>query len=157
MTEENQQPQVVFSIEKVYTKDASLEIPHAPQIFLEQERPTVDIQLHNDSSQIGEGLFESTVTITVTAKVKDKTLFLVEVTQGGIFHIENIPEQEMLPVLNITCPNVIFPYAREVVSDLTMRAGFPPVIMNPVNFEAVFQERLRQAAAAQPAAVPAAH
>jgi preprotein translocase subunit SecB len=157
MTDENQQLPPVFSIEKIYTKDLSLEIPHAPQIFMEQERPAVDIQLHNEGGQIGENLYESTVTITVTAKIKDKTLFLVEVTQGGIFRIENVPEQDLLPALHITCPNIVFPYAREVVSDMTVRAGFPPVHLSPVNFEAVFQERLRQAAAAQNVPAPAAH
>jgi preprotein translocase subunit SecB len=146
------QNQPVFSIEKLYVKDLSLEIPNAPQIFLEREAPQVDIQLHHQSNKVDEGVYQTLLTVTVTAKVKDKTLFLVEVGQAGIFVIRNIPDADMEPVLGIACPNILYPYVREVVSDMVARAGFPPVILTPVNFEALFQaQKQAQAEQQQPA------
>ena len=144
------QNQPVFSIEKVFVKDISLEIPNAPQVFLEREAPTVDIQLHHNSSQVDDGVYQTVLTVTVTAKVKDKTMFLVEVGQAGVFVIRNIPQGELDAVLGIACPNILFPYAREVVADTTVRAGFPPVVLNPVNFEAIFQQAVQQQQAAAP-------
>ena len=136
---EPQNNQPVFSIEKVYVKDLSLEIPNAPQVFLEREAPNVDIQLHHNSNGVEDGVFETVLTVTVTAKAADKTMFLVEVSQAGIFVARNIPAQELEQVLGIACPNILFPYVREVVSDIVVRAGFPPVVLNPVNFEALYQ------------------
>ena len=148
---EAQNNQPVFSIEKVYVKDLSLEIPNAPQVFLEREAPTVDIQLHHNSSGVEDGVFETVLTVTVTAKVKDKTLFLVEAAQAGIFVARNIPPAELEAVLAIACPNILFPYVREAISDIVVRAGFPPVILSPVNFEAIYQaQRDPQPAAAPP-------
>ncbi len=129
----------VFSIEKVYVKDLSLEIPNAPQVFLEREAPQVDIQLHHNSSGVEDGVYQTTLTVTVTAKVKDKTLFLVEAAQAGIFVVRNLPAQDLEAVLGIACPNILFPYVREVISDVVTRAGFPPVVLAPVNFEAIYQ------------------
>jgi len=129
----------VFSIEKVYVKDLSLEIPNAPQVFLEREAPQVDIQLHHNSSNVEDGVYQTTLTVTVTAKVKDKTLFLVEAAQAGIFVVRNLPAQDLEAVLGIACPNILFPYVREVISDVVTRAGFPPVLLAPVNFEAIYQ------------------
>ena len=137
---EPQSNQPVFSIEKVYVKDLSVEIPNAPQVFLEREAPTVDIQLHHNSSNVEEGVYETVLTVTVTAKANEKTMFLVEVAQAGIFVARNIPAQELDQVLGIACPNILFPYVREVVSDTVVRAGFPPVILSPVNFEAIWQQ-----------------
>jgi len=131
----------VFSIEKVYVKDLSLEIPNAPQVFLEREAPQVDIQLHHNSSNVEEGVYQTTLTVTVTAKVKDKTLFLVEAAQAGIFVVRNLPAQDLEAVLGIACPNILFPYVREVISDVVTRAGFPPVVLAPVNFEAIYQQQ----------------
>ncbi len=131
--------QPVFSIEKVYVKDVSLEVPNAPAVFLERDTPTVDIQLHHNSTGVEDGVYQTLLTVTVTAKVKDKTMFLVEVGQAGIFTVRNIPPQELEPVLAIACPNILFPYVREVVSEMVVRAGFPPVILSPVNFEAIYQ------------------
>ena len=142
--------QPVFSIEKVYVKDLSLEIPNAPQVFLEREVPTVDIQLHHNSSGVEEGVYETVLTVTVTAKAKEKTMFLVEAAQAGIFVARNIPPAELEAVLAIACPNILFPYVREVISDIVVRAGFPPVILSPVNFEAIYQQQR----APQPAAAP---
>ena len=139
MSEAQQNNQPVFSIEKVYVKDLSLEIPNAPQIFLEREAPQVDIQLHHNSNAIEDGVYQTMLTVTVTAKIGEKTLFLVEATQAGIFVARNIPTGELDAVLGIACPNILFPYIREVISDTVVRAGFPPVILSPVNFEAIYQ------------------
>ena len=142
---QNNQP--VFSIEKVYVKDLSLEIPNAPQIFLEREAPQVDIQLHHNSTGVEEGVYQTVLTVTVTAKANEKTMFLVEVAQAGIFVARNIPAQELEQVLGIACPNILFPYVREVISDTVVRAGFPPVILSPVNFEAIYASQRQQAPA----------
>ena len=143
MNEPQQQP--VFGIEKIYVKDLSLEIPHAPDVFLAGEQPQVDVQLHNEGALIGEGLYQVVLTVTVTAKAGDKTMFLVEVAQAGIFQIRNVPETDFEPLLATACPNILFPYARETVSDVISRAGFPPVYLAPVNFEAIYLQRLQQA------------
>jgi len=141
----------VFSIEKVYVKDLSLEIPNAPQVFLEREAPQVDIQLHHNSTPVEDGVYQTALTVTVTAKVKDKTMFLVEAAQAGIFVVRNLPQQDLEAVLAIACPNILFPYVREVISDVVTRAGFPPVVLSPVNFEAIYQaQRDPQPAAQQP-------
>ena len=132
----------VFSIEKIYVKDVSLEIPNAPKIFLEREAPEIEVQLHSEWGNIDEGMFHVLLTVTVTAKIGEKTLFLVEAGQAGIFQIRHVPEQDMEPILSIACPNIIFPYARETISDLVTRAGFPPVLLAPVNFEGLYQQRL---------------
>ena len=134
-----QQP--VFNIEKIYVKDLSLEIPHAPAIFLEREQPQIDMQLHNEATRIDEGYFEASITITVTAKLGDKTMFLAEATQAGIFQIRNVPAEDMDPVLGIGCPNILFPYVRETISDMVNRSGFPPVILSPINFEALYAQK----------------
>jgi len=139
------QPQPTFGIEKIYVKDLSLEIPHAPAIFLAGEQPQVEVQLHNEGSAIGEGLYQVVLTVTVTAKAGEKTIFLVEVAQAGIFQIRNVPDADLDPLLSTACPNVIFPYVRETVSDIIARAGFPPVYLAPVNFEAIYMQRLQQA------------
>ncbi|HEX7466318.1 MAG TPA: protein-export chaperone SecB, partial [Usitatibacter sp.] len=144
MSEAPQNNQPVFSIEKIFVKDLSLEIPNAPQVFLEREAPAVDIQLHHNSTTIEDGVYQTTLTVTVTAKVGEKTLFLVEAAQAGIFVARNIPASELEAVLGIACPNILFPYVREVISDTVTRAGFPPVILSPVNFEAVYQQQRAQ-------------
>ena len=149
---EPQNNQPVFSIEKVYVKDLSVEIPNAPQVFLEREAPTVDIQLHHNTTSVEDGIYQTVLTVTVTAKVAERTLFLVEVGQAGIFSIRNVPSNEVDAILGIACPNILFPYVREVVSDVVTRAGFPPVVLNPVNFEALYQQsREGQAQATPPA------
>jgi preprotein translocase subunit SecB len=140
--QEAQQP--VFNIEKIYVKDLSLEVPNAPGIFLEREAPQIDVQLHTESAAVSEGVYHSVLTVTVTAKIKDKTMFLVEASHAGIFQIRNIPQAEMDPILGIACPNILFPYVREVISDATSRAGFPPVMLNPMNFEVLYQQQQEQ-------------
>lgn len=140
---EQQQPQ--FGIEKIYLKDLSLEIPNAPQIFLERETPQIEINVHNSASPLEQpGLYEAVLTVTVTAKLKDKTAFLVEVAQAGIFQIVNLPPQELDAVLGVLCPGTLLPYAREAVASVMTRAGFPPVILQHMSFDAAYQERMRQ-------------
>lgn len=151
MSEAQASNQPVFSIEKVYVKDLSLEIPNAPQVFLEQGQPQVDIQLHHNSNSVEDGIYQTLLTVTVTAKVGDKTLFLVEATQAGIFTARNIPQPDLEPVLGIACPNILFPYVREVISDLVVRAGFPPVVLAPVNFEAIYAQQRSQQQPQEPA------
>jgi len=140
--------QSVFAIEKIYLKDLSLEIPNAPQIFLERENPQIDVQLHTQGEAVGEGIYQTILTVTITAKLKDTTMFLVEAAQAGIFRISNVEAAELDPVLGIACPNILFPYVREVISDVVTRAGFPPVLLNPMNFEALYQQQKQDAASA---------
>ena len=141
-TNEQEAPQ--FAIEKLYIKDLSLEVPNAPAIFLENESPEISQQLQTGMQRLSEDAFEVVLTATVTSKIGEKTVFLVEVGQGGIFRLRNIPEENLEALLSIACPNILFPYAREVVSDAVVRAGFAPVILQPVNFEALYAARLQQ-------------
>ena len=114
---EQQELQPTFSIEKIYVKDLSLEIPNAPQVFLERESPEIDLQLNLGAQQLEEGIFESSITVTVTAKLADsKTMFLVEATQAGIFQIRHIPAEELDPIPGVACPNILFPYLRDAIS-----------------------------------------
>jgi preprotein translocase subunit SecB len=141
MAEQSQDP--VFAIQRVYLKDLSLEMPHAPQIFLEQRGSEIEIQLDVGGEAIAEGIYESVVTVTVTAKVGDKTLFLVEAKEAGIFEIRGIPQEQLPMLLNIVCPNVIYPYLRSNVADTIQRTGLPPVHLAEINFEALYQQRLQ--------------
>ena len=143
-SEQDQQP--AFGIEKIYVKDLSLEIPNAPQIFIQREAPQVSIELGNSTSMLEEGVFEVVITVTVTSKIEDKTVFLVEVAQAGIFQVRNVPAENLEMIAGVTCPNILFPYARQTVSDLVTRAGFPPVLLNPINFEALYAQQKQQQA-----------
>lgn len=137
--QENNQP--VVAMDKIYVKDLSLEIPNAPQIFLERENPNIDLQLHTQAATIGEGVYEVVVTSTVTAKIGEKVMFLIEAKQAGIFQIRNVPTENLEPILAVMCPNILFPFLREVVSDVAVRAGFAPVLLNPINFESLYQQQ----------------
>ena len=139
---EPQQP--AFQIEKIYIKDISLEIPNAPQIFMQAEGPQLEVQVNNEASQFAEGFYECTVTVSVTAKAVDKTMFLAEAAQSGIFSIRNVPPEDLDPLLGIACPTILYPYVREAISDLITRGGFPPVLLSPVSFEALYQQRVQQ-------------
>lgn len=145
MTDANQP---YFSMDKIYVKDISLEIPHAPQIFMERDNPEIEVQLQSQGVPLEEGIFEVEVVATVTAKLGEKVMFLIEVKQAGIFQIRNIGNEEIEPVLAVTCPNILFPYLREVVSDVSVRGGFAPVMLNPLNFEILYQQRKQQEAEA---------
>ena len=142
--EQNAQP--VFGIEKLYVKDLSVEVPNAPEIFLERDQPQVEIQLNTSGRGVGEGVFEVVLTVTVTAKFGEKTVFLVEVGQGGIFRSQNVADEQIEPLIAVACPNILFPFAREAVSDAVARAGFQPIILQPVNFEGMYMQRLQQQA-----------
>jgi preprotein translocase subunit SecB len=154
-TQPTRQQEPMFGIEKIYVKDFSLEVPNAPQIFLEHGAPDVSIQINNSGAPLGEGAFDATLTVTVTAKLGDKTLFLVEVSQAGIFRITNVPENEIEPLLAIACPNILQAYAREVISDATVRAGFAPVLLQPINFDAIYQQNLQKRKAETATSLPA--
>lgn len=145
-----EQAQPTFNIEKLYVKDLSLEVPHAPSIFLEREAPQIEMQLNMEHSAIDAGIYEVVITLTLTAKLasSDKIMFLIEAKQAGIFHLQNIPPSELDALLAVVCPNILYPYIREVVTDVSVRAGFSPVLLNPVNFEALYQQQKAQAAAA---------
>jgi preprotein translocase subunit SecB len=144
MSDAPQQP--TFQIEKVYLKDSSLEIPHAPKVFLEQNQPQLEVQINTGAESFAEGYYEVTVTATVTARVGERTLFLAEARQAGIFQVRGVSEQELPPLLGIACPTVIYPYLRETIQDMVARGGFPPVILAPLSFEALY---LQQQQAAQ--------
>jgi preprotein translocase subunit SecB len=125
-----------------------LEVPNSPKIFLERTNPQVDIQLHTQASSVEEGLFEVVITATVTAKIGEKIMFLIEVKQAGLFQVRNVPTEEVEPILAVMCPNILFPFLREVVSDLAVRGGFAPVLLNPINFDAIYQQQRQQSQAA---------
>ena len=136
--QENSQP--MFNIEKLYVRDLSLEIPHAPHIFLERENPQIEVQLNTETATIEADVYEVMITTTVTAKVGEKVMFLIEAKQAGIFRLSNLPKEDMESVLAVMCPSILFPYLREVVSNVAVRAGFSPVMLNPVNFEMLYQQ-----------------
>ncbi len=140
------EPQASFQIEKLYVKDISLEVPNAPQVFVQADSPQLEIQVRNEAAQFGDGLFEVTVTVTATARAGETTHFLVEATQAGIFSVRNVAPADLEPLLAIACPTILYPYVRESISDLVTRAGFPPVLLAPVSFEALYAQRQQQAA-----------
>ena len=150
MSDENQQQpaQAVFQIQRIYLKDLSLEQPNSPAIFLEQAAPNIEVALDVGAVPLADGVFESTVTATVTAKIGEKVAFLVEGKQAGIFEIRNVPAEQLDPLLGIACPNIVFPYLRANIADLLNRSGFPPIHLSEVNFEAFYQQRLEAQAAA---------
>lgn len=138
--------QASFNIEKLYVKDMSLELPNAPQVFLQTDAPQLDVQIHNVSEPVTDTLYEVVVTVTVTATAGDKTMFLAEVAQAGLFSIVNVPAGELEPLLGIGCPTILYPYVREAISDLVTRGGFPPVLLAPVSFEALYVQRQQEGA-----------
>lgn len=154
MSEQPQQPQQpqdttqpIFSIEKIYVKDMSLEVPSAPKIFLSSETPQVDVNIHTAATVVETGaLYEVVLTATITAKLPEHTVFLVEVAQAGLFHIRNLPPQDLDAVLGILCPTTLLPYAREAVSSAIARAGFPPVILHHMDFNQVYAQALQERA-----------
>ncbi|MCU0925934.1 MAG: protein-export chaperone SecB [Hydrogenophaga sp.] len=135
-----------FQIQRIYLKEASLEQPNSPGILLEQEQPSVDIQLGVEANPAADGVYEVSVTATVTTKIKDKTVFLVEAKQAGIFEIRNLPQEQMGPIMGIACPQIVYPYLRGNVADLIQRAGFPPVHLAEINFQAMYDQQQAQAA-----------
>jgi preprotein translocase subunit SecB len=134
----------VFQIQRVYLKESSLEQPNSPAILLDQSQPTVDIQLGVGGMPVSEGMFEVTVTATVQTKIGDRTVFLVEAKQAGIFEIRNLPDDQMGPIMGIACPQIVYPYLRGNVADLIQRAGFPPVHLAEINFQAMYEQQQAQ-------------
>ena len=145
----------IFQIQRVYLKDMSLEQPNSPEILLNQEQPSVDIQLGVSAAPVADGLFEVTVTATVHAKIAEKTVFLVEAKQAGIFELRNMPQEQLGHILGIACPQIVYPYLRSNVSDVVQRAGFPPVHLAEINFQAMYEQQQSQAQAQTPDAVAA--
>ena len=146
-----------FQLQRCYLKDASLELPHAPHIFLEQQSPSIDVQLEVSNNSVLEGIYEVVVRVTATAKLGDKVLFLVEGKQAGIFEIRHVPKEQFEPIIGIVCPNIVYPYLRANLADLISRTGLPAVHLAEINFEALYQQRLAQQqaqAAAPDAALP---
>lgn len=140
----SEQPAATFQIEKLYVKDLSLEIPHAPQVFSEPTQPQLEVRIDTSSAAFAEGYYEVTVSATVTARAGERTLFLAEAVQAGIFQLRNVGAEELGPLLNIACPTILYPYLREVISDLIARGGFPSVLLSPISFEQFYLQRMQQ-------------
>jgi preprotein translocase subunit SecB len=142
MSEQNpQELQATFNIQRIYLKDMSLEQPNSPAIFLEQDGPNIEVQIDVGSQKLADDIYEATVTVTITAKIRDKIAFLVEGKQGGIFEVRNVPEDQIEPLLGIACPNIIYPYLRANIADMVTRGGFPPIHLTEINFEVFYQQR----------------
>jgi preprotein translocase subunit SecB len=141
------QQEPVFQIQRVYLKEVSLEQPNSPAILLEQEQPSVDIQLGVEANPVAEGIYEVCVTATVHTKILDRTVFLVEAKQAGIFEIRNLAPEQMGQVMGIACPQIVYPYLRGNVADLIQRGGFPPVHLSEINFQAMYEQQQNPAGA----------
>lgn len=133
-----------FAVQKIYVRDISFETPHSPEIFTEEWKPVVNMDLSTESKSINEELIDVVLTVTVTVSLGEKTAYLVEVNQAGIFYVKDFPEEAMERLKAIVCPNMLFPFAREVVSDIVVRGGFPQLLLSPVNFEALYAQHKKQ-------------
>ena len=138
------QPERQFSIQKIYLKDISFETPNSPEVFTQTWEPQVEVNLGNKTQQLDEGVYEVGLSITLTLKLGEKTAYLIEITQAGIFTASGFEEAEIGHLLGSYCPNLLFPYAREAVSDLVIKGGFPPMLLTPVNFEALYAQHMSQ-------------
>ncbi|CCE22134.1 protein-export chaperone SecB [Methylotuvimicrobium alcaliphilum] len=145
MAEENNPAEKHFSIQKIYTKDISFETPNSPKIFTEKWEPKVDFNLGTNVQTLENDMYEVSLTVTVTVKCGESTAYLVEVCQAGIYALKGFSEEEMGPMVGSFCPNILFPYAREAVSDLVAKGGFPQLLLAPVNFDALYAQHLQQA------------
>ncbi len=153
MADELQQPERQLALQKIYVKDLSFETPNSPQVFTQKWEPKVEFNLASNAQQLQESLYEVSITVTVTVKLEDKTAYLIEVCQAGIFALMGFTSQELGPLIGSYCPNILFPFAREVVSDLVVKGGFPPMLLAPVNFDALYAQHV-QAQAEQAAESP---
>jgi preprotein translocase subunit SecB len=145
----SESPVPTFSIEKIYLKDLSVEVPNAPEVFLEKEAPNMEVNINSTARTVQEAMYEVVLSVTITARIKEKTVFLVEVAQAGVFQIRHVPQEDMGPLLGIACPNTLFPYVRETISTVTARAGFQPVLLAPMSFENIYQQQMQQLQAQQ--------
>ena len=139
-----QTPQLELGIQRVYIKDVSFETPNSPEIFTAEWKPNMDINLGTETKKLSDNIFEVVLKVTVTVKSEEKTAFLAEVHQAGIFMIKGLEESQLAPVFGITCPNILFPYVREAVSDLVNKGSFPQLVLSPINFEALFAQQMQQ-------------
>lgn len=139
-----QSPQPRFVIQKIYIKDLSFETPNSPKVFAQEWKPELNLQLSNESQRIAENVYETALSLTVTAKLGSQTAFLAEVHQAGIFTFNGYSDKEMGPLLGSYCPNILFPFARETVADLVTKGGFPPLLLAPVNFDALYSQQMQQ-------------
>jgi preprotein translocase subunit SecB len=139
MTEKNAPQQL--EVLKIYIRDASLEVPNAPNIFNEQRQPEINVHIANRATQVTDAIHEVVLTLTVTAKIEDTTAYLVELHQAGVFSLQNLSEEQMGPTLGIICPGALFPFAREALASLISKGGFPPLLLNPVNFDALYRQQ----------------
>lgn len=157
MSEQQQGPQH-FEIQKVYLKDVSLETPNSPMIFTEQWQPQSEVRLETGATPLAQDLFEVVLTVTVTAKLGDRTAYLAEVQQAGLFTLQGFDDQQMGHMLHAFCPNILFPFAREELASLIGKGGFPALLLNPINFDGLYMQRLQQQQQAAAAGVnPATH
>jgi preprotein translocase subunit SecB len=138
-----------FGLQRTYVKDLSLEMPNAPQIFLEQEAPSVEVSINVGGERLADTVFECTVTGTITTRINDKVLYLVEATQAGIFEAANIPDEQLDPLLGIVCPTMLYPYLRANIADAINRTSLPPVHLAEVNFQNLYEQRMEQLAKEQ--------
>lgn len=148
---QNTQPQLQLSIQRIYMKDISFETPNSPEVFTGEWKPNMDLNLGTDTRKIADEVYEVTLKVTVTVKTEEKTAFLAEVHQAGIFAIKGIEESQLAPIFGIACPNILFPYAREAISDLVNKGSFPQLVLSPINFEALFAQQMQQQQAAKEA------
>ena len=148
---QNTQPQLQLSIQRIYMKDISFETPNSPEVFTGDWKPNMDLNLGTDTKKIADEVYEVTLKVTVTVKTEEKTAFLAEVHQAGIFAIKGIEENQLAPIFGIACPNILFPYAREAISDLVNKGSFPQLVLSPINFEALFAQQMQQQQAAKEA------
>lgn len=153
---EEQAPQQQFSIQKIFIKDVSFESPNAPAVFTEAEwKPEVNVQINTEAKPMNEGLHEVILTVTITAKQLEKTAFLVEVKQSGLFHMTGFEQEQLGGMLGAYCPEILFPYAREAISDLVAKGGFPQMLLSPVNFNALYLQHQQKQAEQAPGTAPA--
>ena len=138
-----------FAIQKVYVKDLSFETPNSPEVFKVEWKPAVDMHLTNEATPLGEHLYDVVLSVTITVKIGDMTVYLIEVNQAGVFYIDKIPDEIIERMLATVCPNILFPFAREAVSDIVTRGGFPQLLLSPVNFDALYLQQKQQQAEQQ--------
>ncbi len=159
MSDNTQQPEDSrkFDLQRIYTKDLSFETPNTPDVFTLEWKPESNLSLNSEVNKLDDNAFEVVLSVTVTTKIGEKVAYLVEVQQAGIFTVQGFPNEEMGPMLGAYCPNILFPYAREVVSDLVVKGGFPQLLLTPVNFDHLFQQHMQQQQGNQDAPTEPAH
>ncbi len=143
-SENKQTNNMSFVIQRLYTKDVSFETPNSPNIFLKEWNPQMHLDLHTEANKLQENIYDIKLTVTVTVKLKEETAFLIEIHQCGIFEIKGFDEENLKVMLAVFCPNILYPYARETVSDLVTKGGFPPLYLQHVNFDALYQQQLAE-------------